>query len=73
MERAFAVGEERIAADADEQPSLTSLDRLRPGVEADGYALDEHLANRLGLPSRASNRVVHGPGLGAAVRFGEHK
>ena len=56
MERAFAVGEERIAADADEQPTLISLDRLRDGVEADGHALDEHLAHGLGLPSRGSRR-----------------
>src|SRR6185437_3574873 len=73
MEGAFAVGEERIAADADEQPTFTSLDRLRRGVEADRHALDENLANRLGLAGLASSPVIDGPGLGAAFRFGEHE
>src|SRR6185436_14021169 len=73
MEGAFAVGEERIAADADEQPTFTSLNRLRHGVEADRHALDENLANRLGLAGLASCPVIDGSGLGAAVRFGEHE
>jgi hypothetical protein len=73
VERALAVGEERVAAHADEQPARTSFDRLRLLVEADRHAVDQHLAGGLGLPCLASCCAIDGSGLRTVVRRGKHE
>src|SRR5207244_12922081 len=54
VERAFAVGEEWITADPDEEPTRASLDRLPHVVKVDGRALSEHLTASLRLPTLAA-------------------
>jgi hypothetical protein len=70
---AVRVGEERVAAHADEQPDAAGLDGLCVGVEADRGAGDEHLAGGLGLASLGAGGVVGGPGLLAVLELGEHE
>jgi hypothetical protein len=70
---AFRVGEERVAAYAQEQPDRAGLDRPGGGIEAHRGAGDQRVTARLGLAGLRAGRVVGGPGLPAVPELREHE
>jgi hypothetical protein len=73
VEGAVGVGEERVAADADEQPNRTGLHGLRRGAEVDRRARDEHVTGRFGLPRLVADGVVSRADLRAVPELGERE
>ena len=61
VEGAVSVGEERVAAHADEQPDRAGHDALGADVvEGDRGVLDEHVAARLSLAGLGPHAHVQG-------------
>src|SRR3954462_98974 len=73
MERAVGIGEERIAAHAEEQADRSGLTRVGRGVEAGGGIGDENLADRLRIAGRRAGREVRAAGLPAVLALGKYE
>jgi hypothetical protein len=71
VQDAVGVGEEGIAAFADEQPDRADLDGRGGAVEADRGVLDEHLAAGFTGLGVAAGGVAGGGGLPAVLGLGE--
>ena len=71
MQDAVSVGEEGVAALADEQPAGAGLDRHGRGVEAHLGGLDEHVTTRFTGLGLGAGGVVGGGGLPAVVGLRE--
>jgi hypothetical protein len=71
LARRFDIGEERIAANSEEELARAGPDRFCAVVEADRRSADEHVPNGFGPASLSAGGIAGGRGLRAVVEGGE--